>query len=47
MNVLECFEDLKETWFKYCEIDHPEYTSTDFKVVENFLDNLGRLLKND
>ena len=41
----EAFDDLRETWEKYVDIDHPSYTTADRRQVEDLLDDIERLIK--
>jgi len=44
MTKQQAIEDIIETWNKYKEIDHPEYTSDDQRIADNLLNDISNLL---
>ncbi len=45
MTRIEAFDDAKEVVYKHIAQDHPEYTSSDKRIVLDLLDDIERLLK--
>lgn len=43
----ECFDAVYEVWEKYMEIEHASMTSDQLARVEDFLDDVSRLAKDD
>jgi len=44
MTKQQAIDDIIETWNKYKEIDHPEYTSDDQRIADNLLNDISNLL---